>query len=168
MLFTTNYVPDVGDPKESMMQQPMTRSSGSVYTPLRAWCGTGHTGTPASGLTVERLSQLLGPLFQRMAAQISIRASVVLPSHFPVSLLVSVPTDALWRLSCLGSAVAFNLISLLPIPPSAHSLGSERSFSSADLSLSLPHFINKHFLLHPLSRPKLAAVKVGRDLKSGR
>lgn len=138
--FTTNYVPGVGDTK-SMTHQLITRNSGSVYT-LRAWGGgTGHMSTAAFGLTGERLlcSELergppfpLGLLSQGMTTQLSGRAADVLSTHLPMSLFVSIPTDAPWCISGLGFAGAFNLISLLPVPPSL--LMSSPHCSQKDLS----------------------------------
>lgn len=100
-------------------------------------------------------SFLLGPLFQGMAPQVSIRASVVLLSHYPMPLLVSLPTDTIRCISCLGSAVAFHPISLLPAPLVTHPLSllqPERSFSNADLSPSLSCFKTSHWPLSALRR----------------
>lgn len=83
-------------------------------------------------------SFLLGPLFQGMAPQVSIRASVVLLSHFPMPLLVSLPTDTIRCISCLGSAVAFHPISLLPAPLVTHPLSllrPERSIKMTNKKL---------------------------------
>ena len=72
---------------KSITCQLMTRSSGPVYSlPL-----VPGVGPRASGLTVERLltpdSLLLHPLFQQVAFQLSVTASVVSASLRPVMLL---------------------------------------------------------------------------------
>ena len=72
---------------ESITCRLMTRSSGSVYSlPL-----VPGVSPRASGLTVERLltpdSLLLHPLFQQVASQLSVTASVVSASLHPVMLL---------------------------------------------------------------------------------
>lgn len=87
-------------------------------------------------------SLLFCPLLQEMASQLLVGTSVVLLSHFPMPFLVSVPTNAPWSISSPGSAVAFDLISLLPALLSAHFFSNcslpERSYANADLKPSLP------------------------------
>lgn len=89
-----------------------------------------------------------------MVAQLSVRTSLVPLSHFPMSLLVSVPRIPLLHL-LPGPAVAFDLISLLPSPSSVHLLSllqPDISFSNSDLSPSLLYFKTPQWLLRALRR----------------
>ena len=105
-----------------------------VLSPLGAWCGSTRIWAHGGETAHSRFSPLAPPLPA---------SGIPALSHSVGCLRISAPSDA----PCLGPATAVSPISC---PLFLSSAQTERSFSNADPSPSLPHFKTLHW---PLGLP---------------